>query len=405
MLGAIYVGLAGMNAYSKGLDVISNNVANLNTTGFKAGVARFGDVVYRNGGGATQGSAGTSITGAGVRVDGEQQNFAQGEMRSTGNSYDAALQGNGFFVLERDGQRYYTRAGQFQIDKNGILIESASGGQVMMSSDTQSAGKLQIDPFRVFPPRATSSVNLNGNLARTGTAQVDLSSLVVNDTTGTTQTLRVRFTRDDTNPLLWTVDVTNPTDPTNKVLGTGKLLFNDDGTPSADNTPITVTVTPDKLPAFTFTLNVGTSGSYSGLTSLLSNSNSLVQLSHQDGLALGTMGPVNFDEHGNLEITYSNGEKKKIGRLVLARFDSNEDLKTVGNGLYITQQGREPQLSGGLELGLGSVVGGSLELSNVDLTGQFTDLIIIQRGYQASSQMTSVANEMMQQLLSMQDRR
>jgi flagellar hook protein FlgE len=204
---------------------------------------------------------------------------------------------------------------------------------------------------------------------------------------------------------LWTVDVTNPTDPTNKVLGTGKLLFNEDGTPSADNTPISVTMTPDKLPAFTFTLNAGTSGSYAGLTSLLSNANSLVQLSHQDGLALGTMGPVNFDEHGNLEVTYSNGEKKKIGRLVLARFDSNEDLKSVGNGLYITQQGRQPQLSGGLELGLGSVVGGSLELSNVDLTGQFTDLIIIQRGYQASSQMTSVANEMMQQLLSMQDRR
>lgn len=402
MLGAIYVGLAGMNAYSKGLDVISNNVANLNTTGFKAGLASFGNVVYRNGGGATQGSSGSSITGAGVRVDADQQNFRQGDLRSTNNPLDAALEGSGFFILERDGQRYYTRAGQFEFNKDGILTERISGAQVMMSSDTQSFGNLQIDPFRVFQPRATTVVNLAGNLARTGNAQFDLTSLVVNDTSGNTQTLKVRFTRSDTDPLLWTVEVQNAT---NVVLASGQLRFNADGTPAADNAPINVTVTPDNLPAFTFALNFGAGGSFAGVTSLVSNSNSLVQILRQDGLALGTLTATNFDERGNLEVTYSNGEKKKIGRLILARFDSSGDLSSVGNGLYITQQGREPQLSGGLEFGLGRVSGGNLELSNVELTEQFTDLIIIQRGYQASSQMTSVANEMMQQLLSMQDHR
>src|SRR3954469_24762546 len=99
MLGTIYVGMAGMNAYSKDLDVISNNVANLNTTGFKAGVASFAEVVYRNGAGAMRGSSGTSVNGAGVHVNAEQQNFRQGEMRQTNNPLDAALDGNGFFVF------------------------------------------------------------------------------------------------------------------------------------------------------------------------------------------------------------------------------------------------------------------------------------------------------------------
>ena len=194
-------------------------------------------------------------------------------------------------------------------------------------------------------------------------------------------------------------------DSDNKVLGSGTLVFNSDGTPASTNTAINATVKPKNLPEFSFALNFGEAGSYAGVTSLLSNSTSSVQVLKQDGLEMGTLAGMTFDERGNLEVTYSNQEKKKIGRLVLARFDSSGDLTSVGDGLYITQQGRAPQLAGGMDFGLGRVSGGNLELSNVELTEQFADLIIIQRGYQASSQMTSVANEMLQQLLSMQDGR
>jgi len=426
MLGTIYVGMAGMNAYSKGLDVISNNVANLNTTGYKAGVASFAEVVYRNGSGATRGSSGASIHGAGVQVNAEQQNFRQGEMRQTNNSLDAALDGNGFFVFDRDGQRFYSRAGQFEFDKDGFMIDRISGARVMVSSESSSLGSLQIDPFRVFQPRATTEVKLSGNLARTGSSTFDLSNVTVVDSSGTKQTLKVRFVRADdpsntdndtdtdddtetgddteTTPpgLTWKVEVF---DSDNKVLGSGTLVFNSDGTPASANTAITATVKPKNLPEFTFNLNFGEAGSYAGVTSLLSNSTSSVQVLKQDGLEMGTLAGMTFDERGNLEVTYSNQEKKKIGRLVLARFDSSGDLTSVGDGLYVTQQGRSPQLAGGMDFGLGRVSGGNLELSNVELTEQFTDLIIIQRGYQASSQMTSVANEMLQQLLSMQDGR
>ena len=422
MLGTIYVGMAGMNAYSKGLDVISNNVANLNTTGYKAGVASFAEVVYRNGAGAMRGSSGATITGAGVHVNAEQQNFRQGEMRQTNNSLDAALDGNGFFVFDRDGQRYYSRAGQFEFDKDGFLTDRISGARVMVSTESNSLGSLQIDPFRVFQPRATSEVKLAGNLARTGNSTFDLSNVTVMDSSGAKQTLKVRFVRADdpsntqagddtgtgddpeTTPpaLTWKVEVL---DSDNKVLGSGTLVFNSDGTPASTNTAINATVKPKNLPEFSFALNFGEAGSYAGVTSLLSNSTSSVQVLKQDGLEMGTLAGMTFDERGNLEVTYSNQEKKKIGRLVLARFDSSGDLTSVGDGLYITQQGRAPQLACGMDFGLGRVSGGNLELSNVELTEQFADLIIIQRGYQASSQMTSVANEMLQQLLSMQDGR
>lgn len=408
MLGTIYVGMAGMNAYSKGLDVISNNVANLNTTGFKAGIASFAEVVYRNGGGAMRGTAGTVNNGAGVQVNADQQNFRQGEMRETGNSLDAAVDGNGFFVFERDGQRYYSRAGQFEFNKDGILTDRITGATVMVTATGSSVGALQIDPWRVFPPRATTEVQLTGNLARTGEATFDLTSIAVNDSSGNTQNLRVRFVRDAEDPLLWNVEVLNAYDPSleeDLVLGSGTLRFNADGTPAAGNEPVSATVSPADLPPFTFRLTMGAAGTYSGVTSLLNNTNSSLQVLRQDGRPLGTLTASTFDERGNLEVTYSNGERQKIGRLVLARFDSSGDLTAVGDGLYVTQQGRTPILSAGLEFGVGRVSGGSLELSNVELTEQFTDLIIIQRGYQASSQMTSVANEMLQQLLAIQDGR
>jgi len=131
------------------------------------------------------------------------------------------------------------------------------------------------------------------------------------------------------------------------------------------------------------------------------NGGSSVQLLKQDGIQLGSLTGTSFDDHGRITLTYSNGQTKTPATLLLARIDEQQQLTPIGSGLFTAQTSTQPQFAPAQTAGLGRVVGGEIEQSNVDLTQQFSDLIIIQRGYQASSQTTSVANEMIQTLLQM----
>lgn len=403
MLGAIYTGLSGMNSYAKGLTVISNNVANLNTAGFKVSVPLFSDVVFRSGAGAVSGSSGTSTSGAGVDVDPSRLSFRQGELRDTGNSLDVAIDGNGFFVLEQDGRNVYTRAGQFEFDKDGFLVERGTGAKVMVSTETSAMGEFKLDALRVFEPRATSRVDVVGTLARGGTQTTfELPNVDVIDTVGSKHTLKARFVRDSADPLLWSVEVV---DEDNAVLGQGQLRFNSNGTPAEDSAPITVSVTPEDSAAFDIEFRFGEAGSFSGTTSLADSTASNLQVLKQDGVEMGALTQFAFDERGRLKLTYSNGESREAATLVLAQFDTPDELQSLGGALFAAVGNRNPKLGAGMSGGFGRAVGGRIELSNVELTEQFTDLIIIQRGYQASSQMASVANELIQQLLAMDGRR
>jgi flagellar hook protein FlgE len=401
MLGTIYIGLSGMTAYSKGLDVISNNVANLNTPGFKLIDPSFSDALYRNGTGAVEGSSGTPTGGAGVSVDTGRASFRQGDMRDTGNPLDAGIDGGGFFALDRDGEFLYTRAGQFDSDNDGTLVERTTGAKVIVSTEAGGQTSFDLDDFRTLDPKVTTEVTLLGTLARTGTATYDISSILVVDASGARQTLKAKLVRNDTEPTAWTVEVSD----TDGVIGSGELHFNADGTPAADGNKITATVRPKDLPTFDVVLNFGEPDKFSGVTSLSSSASSQVSVLEQDGLERGVLSTTTFDDHGRLTLTYSNGEKRTPATLLLAQFDSSEQLQALGDGLYSAKAGASTALAAAQTLGRGSIVGSKVEMSNVDLTQQFTDLIIIQRGYQASSQMTSVANEMIQQLLAMGDKR
>ena len=259
MFGALYVGLAGMNAYSKGLDLISNNVANLNTTGFKAGIASFGNVVYRNGGGATQGSSGTSITGAGVHVDADQQNFRQGDLRSTNNPLDAALEGSGFFILERDGQRLLHARRSIRIRQgwNPHRTHQRRAG------DDEQRYAVARQPADRSVPRVPAACHDGGeSCGKSGAHRTARSSISPRSSSTTaavaTQTLRVRFTRSDTDPLV----VDRRGDELHRsgqhcARRPERFASMPMARPAADNAPINVTVTPDGLPAFTFALNFG----------------------------------------------------------------------------------------------------------------------------------------------------
>lgn len=400
MFGAIYTALSGMNAYSQGLDVIGNNVANLNTPGFKVSDPLFREIVYRHL--ESAGSQGSKPGGAGVEADSASITFRQGELRDTGNSLDAAIDGQGYFVLDQDGEFRYTRAGQFQFNDDGILIERASGAKVVLSTEDSPTTFFDLNTARTSPPQVTSEVTVTGTLARGGTTSTyELPNIRVYDSAGTAVILRAKFLRNAADPLRWGVEVLGPN---NALLGTGEVRFDAAGTPITDFSQITVTVDATGVDDFAVTLNFGAPGTFSGVTTPAASTASQLQVLRQDGLPAGSLTKTEFDDKGQLKLTYSNGKTEVVGTLLLAQFDAPEQLRALGGSLFAAAESARPVMGSGLSLGLGRIVGGRLEMSNVELTQQFTDLIIMQRGYQASSQISSVANELIQTLLAMDGR-
>lgn len=404
MFGTIYTALAGMNAYSQGLNVVSNNVANLNTPGFKVSDPLFREIVYRqieasegNGGGLRPQGAGVTSTEAGM-------SFSQGELRDTGNALDAAIDGSGFFVLkDDDGTTRYTRAGQLTFNEDGMLVERTTGSKVLVSTAETASTFLDINNFRVEPPEATSTVTVSGTLARTSTSGTyELQSITVYDAAGTAVPLRARFTRNPSDALRWTVEILGAA---NAVLGSGTVVFNADGTPAQDSNTVKVAVTAAGGTAFDVTFNFGTPNSYAGVTSLASTTTSSLQVVRQDGVQMGSLTSTAFDDQGQLKLTYSNGVTRTAATLVLALIDNPEELQALGSGMFAVKDGMQARLGTAMTSGLGRIVGGKVEMSNVDLTRQFTDLIILQRGYQATSQVSSIANELIQTLLAMDAQR
>lgn len=404
MFGSIYTALAGMHAYSQGLSVISNNVANLNTPGFKLSDPLFREIVYRqiqasdgNGGGLRPQGAGVESTAAGL-------NLGQGDPRETGNSLDVAIDGSGFFVLKQDDGSYrYTRAGQFTFNSEGILVDRTTGAKVLVNSTTSAKDFLDINEFRADAPKATNTVKLGGTLARAGSnATYELPGITVYDTAGTSVTVRARFARNTSDPLRWTMEVLGPT---NTVIGSGTVVFNDNGTPSQDGNMVKIPITATGGQPFEVTFDFGSAGTYAGASSPATSTTSALQVQRQDGMSIGSLSKSEFDEQGQLKLSYSNGQTKTAAMLVLAQFENPEQLQALGGGMFSIKDGVEQKLGQAMVSGLGRILGGTVEMSNVDLTRQFTDLIILQRGYQASSQVSSIANELIQTLLAMDSQR
>jgi flagellar hook protein FlgE len=402
MLTSLYTALAGMNAYSRGLELISNNVANLNTPGFKVSDPLFREIVYRHLA-AAAGNPGSMPGGAGVEVGATTMTFRQGELRDTGNALDAAIDGDGFFMLDEKGSLRYTRAGQFQFNEDGVLVERGSGAKVWVSTADSALGFFDIDDARTSPPKVTTEVTIVGTLARGGsTLSYELPNITVFDSAGTSIALKARLTRDAEDFFKWTVEVL---DPQNHVVGTGEIKFAENGTPVEDASRVTVTVDATNVDDFDVVFDFGAAGSFAGVTSPAASTSSQLQVLRQDGLAAGSLTRTEFDDRGQLKLTYSNGKTDVVATLVLAQFDAPEQLQALGNGMFAAPEGATRRLGSGLSEGLGRIVGGRLEMSNVELTQQFTDLIIMQRGYQASSQISSVANELIQALLAMDGKR
>ncbi|MGE5566072.1 MAG: flagellar hook protein FlgE [Parcubacteria group bacterium] len=391
MLGAIYIGLSGMDAYQKGLQTISNNVANLNTLGFKATSINFTDVFNYGGGGLTF-SSGTDAeqAGEGVRYGEPRVDFKQGDLRQSDGDLDLAIQGNGFLVLLDGDKTYYARTGQFVVDEDGYISLQGTKYHLAVLDSSRQPVALNLDAKRTSPPAATTKVTFADNLSASGT-DATVSDIAVYDSLGGKQVWQVKFTAaGSTAPGQWTVTVT---DQTGRTVGTSTLKFIG-GAVDPSTEKLTITDTPtDGAAALSVVLDFS-----SGVTSYSAGTVSTIRAASVDGNGVGALTSVTVDENGQIKLTYSNTKTDLEGAVALADFRDPQQLERAGNGLFENKGGGQYRLLESNTDGIGKLVSKQVEASNVDLAQEFGDLILIQRGFQASSQVVSVSNDMIQQL-------
>ena len=395
MLGSIYIGLSGLTAYSRGLQTISNNVTNLNTPGFKATSFNFADSFSYGGLGSTFSRyVGGQQFGTGVRYGSERTDFRQGDLRQSDGDLDLAIRGTGLLVLLNEGSTYYTRTGQFTVDENGYIADSASGYRLGVLNDSGQAVDVSVDANKTFAPSATTKISFTDNLSSTATQAVHVSDIAVYDASGTKHVWKVTFEKvGDTAPGEWTVKVTNAagasiTDTTTPP----RLKFIGSIVDPANNT-ISISTTPSGAPPLNVTLDFS-----KGVTSFSSGDVNGLHTSAVDGYGLGTLSSVKVDDTGQLVMAYSNQKTEVIGRVAIADVRDPDRLERVGSGMFRDSGGAGIRLLGSRQDGIGAVASRQIEASNVDLAQQFGDLILVQRGFQASSQVISISNDMIQQL-------
>jgi flagellar hook protein FlgE len=397
MLDSIYSAYTGLLSFSNALTVLSNNVANMNTPGFKTSDMTFRDLFYRYTSGGGEQSTLNAQVGEGAQTGGTRVSFAQGQAGNTGNPLDVAISGNGFFVLKDGASTYYTRAGQFDVNAGGYLIDKTSGARVQGIAGTDTLQDIQLSAVQTSAAKATTEVKFVGNLSRGATSD-QISSLTVYDSVGGSHTLSLSFANGNAATAgVWQVQVQE----NGKTIGSGELHFNADGSPATGFNTITLSLAPDKVAASKISLNFGDPGSFLAATNFSGGTTSDMKVQSQDGYAAGSLLSTSFDAQGFVTLKYSNGQTTKGPQLALAWFNNLQGLRQSGNELFTNPTGMPVILGPANGQVMGTLTSNQIELSNVNLTQQFTELVVIQRGYQSSSQVVSVANQMIQQLLDM----
>ena len=381
MFQSFFTGLSGMFSFSKNLDNVSNNIANLNTPGFRGT-----DTFLRSVNNSGDNGLGSSVEGTSIRLQG-------GEVRQTGNDTDVAIVGRGLFILkDESGELFYTRGGQFQFNEDFVLVDSVSGFEVMGINENGALQSISIQESRILPAEPTTEVTFSGNFSSTDTG-FEVSPVTVIDENGGSQELTLNFINPDDSTDLWTVEIN---DISGNSLGSGEIRFDVSGSPLEDFNEFSVDFNFTEE-AQTINFNFGAPGSFSATTQF-SGASSTVVTNQIDGSAVSGLNNIIFDQEGILNLNYSNGEDATGGQLALALFPNEADLILHTGSLYRSGGKVEPEFGRANEIGLGQIQGSSIELSNVDLTQEFADLLIVQRGFQASSRVLSVSNELIDEL-------
>ncbi|WNO11333.1 flagellar basal-body rod protein FlgF [Teredinibacter sp. KSP-S5-2] len=381
MLQSFFTGLSGMLGFSKSLDTVSNNVANMNTPGYRGTSTFMRDVVGENG------------SGFGATVGDTATRTSSGDIKQTGNETDIAIVGEGLFVLQNEsGDYFYTRAGQFIFNEENMLVDSTGDFFVMGLNEDSNLERIDISEQRILPPVATTNIDLKGALASTDDSH-QITPIPIYDASGISHdlTLTLRNPTDSIN--LWTVEVTNNL---GDILGDGEIRFNSDGSLLENFNQISITTSLSGSEQ-TINFNFGEPNTVTGARQSLSGASNLVTGTVDGNAPLGLTG-VKFNEKGVMILQYSNGDTHDGSQIAVASFSNEQNLERSTGAMFTAKDDQTPTIRRPAEEGMGKIKGESIELSNVDLTQEFADILIIQRGYQASSQVMSVANELIEQL-------
>lgn len=506
-MGSFSVSLSGLLASQEDLGIISNNLANLNTTGFKGSDANFSNLIYQQLG--SSGAGDPIQTGLGTQIGSTSINFTEGSIENTGVDTNVAIQGNGFFQVQNNGVTQYTRDGDFSINSSGNLTTS-DGAEVMGYAATDgvvntsgSLVPLQINMGQTTPPQATANVGLDLNLdssagvaasEQTGTgiasgttlttgsvlsftdaanpantftyttaagdtlqtvvnqinasgnftASLSGNSLVITassgtpvsftqntltdaggdtesfaasgqgsfstpvtvyDSLGNSQVVTFNFSKTASNT--WNYQITipgsdvTPASSSPVVLGSGTLTFNADGTLSSPSSNITGITLPsgdtmaDGAKNLNFSWNLFNSSNTPMVTQTAESS--AVSGTTQDGYAAGTLQSFTIEQNGDIQGSFSNGQTSSLGQIALASFPNEEGLLQTGSGSYVaTLASGLPSVGTPGTGGLGTLQGGALEGSNVDISTEFSNLILAQNSYEANARAFNVESGIFQ---------
>ena len=409
--------LSGINAAGEELRVIGNNVANASTTGFKKSRAEFADVYA-----ATDGAASTAI-GAGVRLAGVSQQFGQGNIGFTNSKLDLAINGRGFFVLDEGGSRAYSRAGNFQVDREGFLVNPDGAKLVVNGADengsiTGAVGPLQLDRSNITP-QATSRVDVGLNLDSTETRPPTVpfdpeipssfnssTSLSVFDSLGGSHLATMYYVKGEQAGTWEAYTLIDGKDVHGKQappFGFDTVGFDGSGQlASINGTP----VPPGTIDYPEFDTGSGAVPLKLSLN-LLSNSPitqfgtrfNVSELT-QNGFTSGRLSGIDFDDTGVIRARYSNGQTRTLGQVTLADFSNSQGLRPLGDTNWAESFASGVPLLGTPGAGsLGVLQSGALEGSNVDLTSELVNMITAQRNFQANAQVVTTADTITQTVI------
>lgn len=408
MMRALFSGVTGLQSHQIRMDVVADNIANVNTIGFKASRVLFAEAMAQTlrGAGAPQAALGGTNpqqVGLGVQIASIDTVLTPGSAESTGVNTDMAINGDGYFVLKGPQGQVFTRAGSFARDAQGYLVGpsglrvqgwQANANGVLPTTDVTTLGPIQIDESLTLPAQASTQVTYAGNIdANTPVGGTVTATSTVTDSLGVQHTLILTFTKSGANTWDWSLaDSAAP----------GVPLTTDAGPPP---TPLTFTSggAPSANTSFAYTYAPGGGAANMPLTFDFTGMTQYAQASDVHGTADGhgpeTLTSVGVDTSGTITGTFSGGDTLTLAQVALATFPNAGGLTRIGGNLFqASANSGQPQVGSPGTGSRGEVIPGSVEMANVDLAQQFTDMITTERGFQANARIITTADEMLQEL-------